>query len=42
MERKAGNKRYEMQRSGHGGISKDRGTANINTIGLSEDLIMKL
>ena len=42
MERKTGNKRYDMQRSGHEGVSKDRGTANISTIGLSEDLIMKL
>ena len=42
MERTTGNKREDMQKSGHGGVSKDRGTANIKTIGLSEDLIMKL
>ena len=42
MERTTGNKREDIQKSGHGGLSKERDTANSKTIGLSEDLIMKL
>ena len=42
MERTTGNKREDIQKSGHCGLSKERDTANSKTIGLSEDLIMKL
>ena len=37
MEKTTGNKREEIGKGGRGGLSKDRGTANSKTIGLTED-----